>query len=97
MTITQPPVGGELTKEQVLQAVSGVQEPAIGRSLVDLRMIPAVEIDGSRLNLTVELLSPIAPYKSAIEKELKEAAEQDPWRGDGRGHLPDPRARLRLG
>jgi ATP-binding protein involved in chromosome partitioning len=78
MTITQPPVGGELTKEQVLQAVSGVQEPAIGRSLVDLRMIPAVEIDGSRLNLTVELLSPIAPYKSAIEGELKEAAGKIP-------------------
>jgi ATP-binding protein involved in chromosome partitioning len=74
MTISEPPVGGQLTKEQVLQAVSGVQEPAIGRSLVDLRMIPAVEIDGSRVNLTVELLSPIAPYKGTMEKELKEAA-----------------------
>ena len=67
-----------MTKEQVLQAVSGVQEPAIGRSLVDLRMIPAIEIDGSRLHLTVELLSPIAPYKNAIERELKEAAGKIP-------------------
>ena len=65
---------GELTKEMVLAAVAGVQEPAIGRGLVDLRMIPAVEIDGGRLNLTVELLSPIAPYKATIEKELKAAA-----------------------
>jgi ATP-binding protein involved in chromosome partitioning len=78
MSISQPPVGGQLTKEQVLQAVSGVQEPVIGRSLVDLRMIPAIEIDGSRLKLTVELLSPIAPYKSTIEKELKEAAGKIP-------------------
>jgi ATP-binding protein involved in chromosome partitioning len=74
MSIPQPPNGAGLTKEQVLEAVSGVQEPAIGRGLVDLRMIPAVEIDGSRLNLTVELLSPIAPYKGTIERELKEAA-----------------------
>lgn len=74
MSDTQTPNGGPLTKEQVLDAVAGVQEPAIGRGLVDLRMIPAVEIDGGRLNLTVELLSPIAPYKGAIEQELKKAA-----------------------
>jgi ATP-binding protein involved in chromosome partitioning len=74
MTVTQPPIEGALTKERVLEAVAGVQEPAIGRSLVELRMIPAIEIDGSRLNLTVELLSPIAPYRDKIERELKEAA-----------------------
>ncbi|MGH2615208.1 MAG: iron-sulfur cluster carrier protein ApbC [Thermomicrobiales bacterium] len=74
MTITQPPAGGELTKEQVLAAVADVQEPAIGRSLVELRMIPAIEIDGRRVNLTVELLSPIAPYRDKIEQELKAAA-----------------------
>lgn len=74
MSVTQPPDGATLTKEQVLQAVAGVQEPAIGRGLVDLRMIPAVEIDGSRVHLTVELLSPIAPYKGTIEKELQAAA-----------------------
>jgi metal-sulfur cluster biosynthetic enzyme len=71
VTITQPPAGGALTKEQVLEAVAGVQEPAIGRGLVELRMIPAVEIDGSRLVLTVELLSPIAPYRDKIEQELR--------------------------
>ncbi|MCC7022967.1 MAG: iron-sulfur cluster carrier protein ApbC [Thermomicrobiales bacterium] len=74
MSNTEPPADGQLTKERVLEAVSGVQEPAIGRGLVDLRMIPAVEIDGGRVNLTVELLSPIAPYKGTIERELKAAA-----------------------
>ncbi len=78
MTITQPPVGGELTKEQVLEAVAGVQEPAVGRGLVELRMIPAIEIDGNRVNLTVELLSPIAPYRDKIEQELKTAAAAIP-------------------
>ncbi len=81
MTMTQPPAGGQLTKEVVLAAVSSVQEPAIGRGLVDLRMIPAVEIDGSRLNLTVELLSPIAPYKGTIERELKAVPTRFPvWK-----------------
>jgi ATP-binding protein involved in chromosome partitioning len=78
VSITQPPVGNELTKERVLEAVSGVQEPAIGRSLVELRMIPAVEIEGSRVNLVVELLSPIAPYRDTIERELKDAARGIP-------------------
>ena len=78
MSITQPPVGNELTKERVLEAVAGVQEPAIGRSLVELRMIPAVEIEGGRVNLIVELLSPIAPYRDKIEQELKAAAQAIP-------------------
>ena len=78
MSITQPPVGNELTKERVLEAVSSVQEPAIGRSLVELRMIPAVEIEGSRVNLIVELLSPIAPYRDKIEQELTAAAQEIP-------------------
>ncbi|MFN8593765.1 MAG: iron-sulfur cluster carrier protein ApbC [Thermomicrobiales bacterium] len=74
MTSLQSPPDGPLTKERVLEAVSGVQEPAIGRGLVDLKMITAIEIDGNRINLTVELLSPIAPYRDAIERELKAAA-----------------------
>jgi len=78
MSISQPPTGDQLTKERVLEAVSGVREPAIGRSLVDLRMIPAIEIDGSRLTLTVELLSPIAPYRDKIAQELKDAASAIP-------------------
>src|ERR671913_330627 len=41
-------------------------------------MIPAVEIDGSRVNLIVELLSPIAPYREKIEQELKAAAREIP-------------------
>ena len=40
MSITQPPVGGGLTKELVLEAVAGVQEPAIGRGLVELKHDP---------------------------------------------------------
>lgn len=78
MTVTQPPAGGELTKEQVLAAVADVQEPALGRSLVDLKMIPAIEIDGNRLILTVELLSPIAPYRDRLAQELKAAAATIP-------------------
>ena len=72
--MSNPPVGGELTKERVLEAVSGVQEPAVGRGLVELKMIPAIEIDGARVNLTVELLSPIAPYRDKITQELQAAA-----------------------
>ncbi|MDP9470456.1 MAG: iron-sulfur cluster assembly protein, partial [Chloroflexota bacterium] len=36
----------QLTKEQVIEALRPVQEPEIGRGLVELGMIPDVRIDG---------------------------------------------------
>ena len=35
-----------MTKEQVLQALSNVQEPDLGKDLVTLNMIKDIEIDG---------------------------------------------------
>ena len=64
----------QLTRDDVLAAVSGVIEPEVLKPLVELKMIQAVEIDGSRVKLTVELLYPTAPYREALEQELKTAA-----------------------
>ncbi|HEU5434222.1 MAG TPA: iron-sulfur cluster carrier protein ApbC [Thermomicrobiales bacterium] len=69
----RPANGGELTRERVLDAIRDVQEPEIGRSLVDLRMIPDVAIDGRDVALTVELLRPAPPYKDRLDAELRAA------------------------
>ncbi len=67
------PSATSLTQEQVLDAIRGVKEPEIGRSLVELKMIPGVAVDGRDVHLTVELAAPIAPTKPQIEKDLREA------------------------
>ena len=84
MTITtdRPSGQSELTREQVIEAIQGVQEPEIGRSLVELKMIPAVEIKGRNVALTVELPSPIAPYKGRLEEDLRAALATIPELGD---------------
>jgi ATP-binding protein involved in chromosome partitioning len=41
--------------------------------LVELKMIPGVEIAGRDVAVTIELASPIAPYKDRLEAEVRDA------------------------
>jgi ATP-binding protein involved in chromosome partitioning len=63
----------DVTREQVLEALSGVMEPEVLRPLPELKMVQAVEIDGSTVRLVVELLYPTAPYKTDLETSIREA------------------------
>ncbi|MCC6315457.1 MAG: iron-sulfur cluster carrier protein ApbC [Thermomicrobiales bacterium] len=63
----------DVTKEQVLAALSAVQEPEVLRSLTDLKMVQAVEIENSHVKLHVDLLYPSAPYKGQLEQEIVDA------------------------
>jgi ATP-binding protein involved in chromosome partitioning len=81
-TTTERPTGpGQLTEEQVIRAISAVREPEVGRGLVELKMITRVEISGTDIALTVELLSPLTPYKDRIEEELRAALATIPELG----------------
>jgi ATP-binding protein involved in chromosome partitioning len=62
-----------LSEEQVLNALRGVSEPATGRSLVDLRLVPDVRIHGRDVQLTIELLSPIRSTREKIERDVRAA------------------------
>jgi ATP-binding protein involved in chromosome partitioning len=64
---------GPLTQEQVLNALRGVSEPATGRSLVDLKLVPGVQIHGRDVQLTIELLSPITATREKIERDVRAA------------------------
>lgn len=71
-----------VTREQVLAALAEVREPEIGRGLVELRMVPTVEVNGRDVALTIELLSPIAPYKGRLEAEIRAALAAMPEIGE---------------
>lgn len=57
-----------ITKEAVIEALSQVQEPDLGKDLVTLNMVKDIEIDGLNVSFTVVLTTPACPLKEMIEK-----------------------------
>lgn len=57
----------EITRELVLTALGEVLDPEIGKDLVSLGMIDNVEIDGTKVNFTVNLTTPACPQKDEIK------------------------------
>lgn len=57
-----------ITKEKVLEALSQVQEPDLGKDLVTLNMIEGLQIEGNKVAFSVVLTTPACPLKDMIEK-----------------------------
>lgn len=62
-----------ITKEQVLHALSHVEEPDLKKDLVTLHMIQNIEITPSRLAFDVVLTTPACPLKDHIEHACRNA------------------------
>ncbi len=56
-----------MTKEKVLEALSNVQEPDLGKDLVTLNMVKDIEITGNQVSFTVVLTTPACPLKEMIK------------------------------
>jgi ATP-binding protein involved in chromosome partitioning len=56
-----------MTAEKVLQALSNVQEPDLGKDIVTLNMVQNIEIDGNYVAFTVVLTTPACPMKDHIK------------------------------
>lgn len=57
-----------ITREAVLQALSNVQEPDLGKDLVTLNMVQDIEINDKQVAFTVVLTTPACPMKEMIER-----------------------------
>ncbi|MBS1654874.1 MAG: Mrp/NBP35 family ATP-binding protein [Bacteroidetes bacterium] len=55
-----------MTKEKVLEALSNVQEPDLGKDLVTLNMVKDIIIEGNHVSFTVVLTTPACPLKDMI-------------------------------
>jgi len=62
-----------ITKEQVLAALSNVEEPDLKKDLVTLNMIRDIEINGNDLKFSVMLTTPACPLKALIENACRNA------------------------
>lgn len=56
-----------MTTEEILKALSNVQEPDLGKDLVTLNMIKDLEIDGNNVSFTIVLTTPACPLKDMMK------------------------------
>ena len=59
--------------EAVMEALSKVQEPELGRDLVSLGMIKDLKLDDGQVTFAIELTTPACPMRNRIEREAREA------------------------
>lgn len=62
-----------ITQEQVLDALSNVEEPDLKKDLVTLNMIQDIHIEGNKLSFSVILTTPACPLKAMIENACRNA------------------------
>ncbi len=62
-----------ITEQQVLNALSQVQEPELHRDLVSLKMVRDIHIENDAVNFTIVLTTPACPLRNQIESEAKAA------------------------
>jgi ATP-binding protein involved in chromosome partitioning len=62
-----------ITTEQVLAALSQVQEPDLGKDLVTLNMVKDIAIEGKQVSFTVVLTTPACPLKEMIRSACENA------------------------
>jgi ATP-binding protein involved in chromosome partitioning len=64
-----------MKQEQILQALSQVQEPDLGKDLVTLNMVKDIVIDGNKVSFTVVLTTPACPLKDMIRGACENAVK----------------------
>jgi ATP-binding protein involved in chromosome partitioning len=64
-----------MTTEKILEALSNVQEPDLGKDLVTLNMVKDIEINGNDVSFTVVLTTPACPMKDMIGNACKNAVK----------------------
>ncbi len=64
-----------MTTEDILKALSNVQEPDLGKDLVTLNMIKDIEIDNKNVSFTVVLTTPACPMKDMIKNACINAVQ----------------------
>jgi ATP-binding protein involved in chromosome partitioning len=62
-----------MTQDDVLKALSNVQEPDLGKDLVTLNMVRDIVIKGNLVSFTVVLTTPACPLKDLIKNACIEA------------------------
>lgn len=64
-----------MTQDDILKALSNVQEPDLGKDLVTLNMVKDIAINGNTVSFTVVLTTPACPMKDLIRNACENAVK----------------------
>ena len=64
-----------MTKEKILEALSNVQEPDLGKDIVTLNMVKDITVEGNYVSFTVVLTTPACPLKDMIKNACVNAVK----------------------
>ena len=64
-----------MTQEDILKALSNVQEPDLGKDLVTLNMVKDIVVDDNNVSFTVVLTTPACPMKDLIRNACVNAVQ----------------------
>src|SRR3990172_6881419 len=62
-----------VTADQVMRALSTVQEPELHKDLVTLKMIKDLEVEDGFASFTIVLTTPACPLRGVMEKDARTA------------------------
>ena len=63
----------EPTREAVIEALRGVQDPELHKDIVSLGMVKLASLSGSSVSLVVTLTTPACPLRETIERDIRQA------------------------
>jgi len=66
------------TRDEVLQALSRVMDPELGRDIVSLGMVQDVQVDGGRVAVRIVLTTPACPLRDHIQEDVRRALQALP-------------------
>jgi ATP-binding protein involved in chromosome partitioning len=64
-----------MTEQDILKALSNVQEPDLGKDLVTLNMVKDIAIDGNKVSFTIILTTPACPMKDMMRMASENAVK----------------------
>lgn len=66
----------EITEQDVLSALSGVQDPALKKDLIALDAVRELRVKGAEVSLRLALITPAHPFAEQIKKETRVVLEK---------------------
>ncbi len=67
----------QISKDDVIKALSTVNDPDLKKDLVTLNMVKEISIDGTKITTEVELTTPACPLKDLIKNDCINAIKRD--------------------
>jgi ATP-binding protein involved in chromosome partitioning len=64
-----------MTEQDILKALSNVQEPDLGKDLVTLNMVKDIVVDGHKVSFTIVLTTPACPMKDMMRMASENAVK----------------------